>query len=165
MVSLNLFTDPTPLHHVISLTYEYTWAVWPLCLPFLFSLCLPWITCFPYLQYAFFLFFMCQKSPSPSSLTIILNFFFLFRVASQNMDVPRTGVELDLQLLVYTIATETLDPSLICDLHHSLWQQWIFNPLSKARDWTCILMDVSRVLNLLSHNRNSCFELFMPPSP
>ena len=27
--------------------------------------------------------------------------------------------------------------------------------LSKARDWTCILMDTSQVLNPLSHNRNS----------
>ena len=31
----------------------------------------------------------------------------------------------------------------------------ILNPLSKARDWTCILMDTSWVCNLLSHSGNS----------
>ena len=30
-----------------------------------------------------------------------------------------------------------------------------FNPLSKARDRIYILMDTSRILNLLNHNRNS----------
>ena len=36
-----------------------------------------------------------------------------------------------------------------------------FNPLSKARDWTHILMDTSWFLNLLNHNGNSkgCFLL------
>ena len=44
-------------------------------------------------------------------------------------------------------------------LHRSLQQHQILNPLSEARDQACILMDTSRVLNLLSHNRNShCVE-------
>ena len=30
-----------------------------------------------------------------------------------------------------------------------------FNSLSEARDWTCILMDTSHILNPLSHNGNS----------
>ena len=30
-------------------------------------------------------------------------------------------------------------------LHHSSQQHWILNPLSKARDWTCILLDTSWV--------------------
>ena len=34
-------------------------------------------------------------------------------------------------------------PSHICD--HSSQQHWILNPLSEVRDWTCILMDASRV--------------------
>ena len=33
----------------------------------------------------------------------------------------------------YTTATATPDPSPICDLHQSLWQHWILNPLSEAR--------------------------------
>ena len=38
-------------------------------------------------------------------------------------------------------ATATLDQSHICKLCHSLWQCWILNPRSEARDQTCILMD------------------------
>ena len=57
------------------------------------------------------------------------------------MEVPRLGVELELQLLVYTTAIAAWDLSCICDLCHSLWQYWILNPLSEARDQTCILID------------------------
>ena len=56
------------------------------------------------------------------------------------MEFPRLGVEPELQLPAY--ATATPDPSCICDLHHSSWQHWILNPLSVARDRTCILMDI-----------------------
>ena len=55
------------------------------------------------------------------------------------MEVPGLGVELELQLLAYTTAMP--DMSHICDLPHSLWQRWILNPLSKARDQTRILLD------------------------
>ena len=41
----------------------------------------------------------------------------------------------------YTTATAMPELSHICDLHHSSWQCQILNPLSEARDWTCILMD------------------------
>ena len=67
------------------------------------------------------------------------------------MEVPRLGVELELQLLVYTTATATWDLSHVCDLHHSLWQHQILNPLSEDGDWTRILMDSF----LLHHNVNS----------
>ena len=46
------------------------------------------------------------------------------------------------------------DPNRICNLHCSFWQGQILNPLSEARDQTHILMEISWVLNLLSHNRN-----------
>ena len=64
------------------------------------------------------------------------DFFFLFTFL--HMEVPGLEVELELQLLAYTTATATPDPSHICNLHHSLWQQWILNPLSEARDQTRI---------------------------
>ena len=35
------------------------------------------------------------------------------------------------------------DPSHVCDLHHSSWQCWILNALSKARDQAHILMDTN----------------------
>ena len=57
------------------------------------------------------------------------------------MEVPRLGVKLELQLLAYATATATPDTSCICDLHHSLQQLQVLNPLSKARDWTQILTD------------------------
>ena len=59
------------------------------------------------------------------------------------MDVPRLGVELELQLPAN--ATATADISCVCELHHSSQQRWILNPLSKARDRTHILMDTSRI--------------------
>ena len=61
------------------------------------------------------------------------------------MEVPRLGVGSELQLPAYTTATAALDPSLICGLYHSSWQHWILNPLRKARDRTCVLMDNSGV--------------------
>ena len=56
------------------------------------------------------------------------------------MEVPRFGVKSELQLLAYTTATATPDPSHICDLHYSSGQHQILNPLIEARDQTCNLM-------------------------
>ena len=61
------------------------------------------------------------------------------------MEVPRLGVESELPLLAYTTATETQGLSCVYNLHHISQQCWILNPLSKARDQTCNLMDPSRV--------------------
>ena len=52
------------------------------------------------------------------------------------MEVPGLGTESQLQLLAYTTATATPDPSHVCNLHHNSWQCWILNPLSEARDQT-----------------------------
>ena len=71
----------------------------------------------------------------------------------QHMEVPRKGVESEMQLPAYATATAMPDPSLICDLHLDLWQHQILNPLSK--DWTHILMDTSHILNLPSQNRKA----------
>ena len=46
------------------------------------------------------------------------------------MEVPRLGVESELQLPAYTTATVTRDPSLIFDLDPSSQQCWILNPLN-----------------------------------
>ena len=59
------------------------------------------------------------------------------------MAVPRLGEEFELEPLAS--ATAMPDLSRVCDLHHSSWQSWILNLLSKARDQTCILMDSSRI--------------------
>ena len=76
------------------------------------------------------------------------------------MEIPRLGVTSALQLPVYTTATAKSGPSHICDLHRSLWQHQILNPLSEARDRTHILVGTSRVFNPLIHSRNSLPDFF-----
>ena len=49
-----------------------------------------------------------------------------------HMEVPRLGVQLELQLPAY--ATAMPDSSFVCNLHCSLWQCCILNLLGKARD-------------------------------
>ena len=61
----------------------------------------------------------------------------------QHMEVHRLVVKLELQLLTYTTAIATEDPSCVWDLHHSLWQHWILNPLTEARNQTCILTETT----------------------
>ena len=61
------------------------------------------------------------------------------------MEVPRLQVESELQLLAYTTATATPDPSRIFDLHHSSQQCWILNPVSKASNRTHNLMVPSQI--------------------
>ena len=57
----------------------------------------------------------------------------------------RLRVESELQPPAYTIATATQDPSHVCNLHRSSRQSRILNPLSEARDQTCVFRDPSRV--------------------
>ena len=71
------------------------------------------------------------------------------------MEISKLGVKLELQLPAYATATAMLDPSCICDLRCSLQQCWILSPLSKAMDQTHVLMEISQILNLLSHKGNS----------
>ena len=61
------------------------------------------------------------------------------------MDIPRLRVESELQLSAYATATATQDLNCICNLRHSSQKHWILDPLTEARDQTCILMDTSRV--------------------
>ena len=85
-------------------------------------------------------FFLCphvlEWNPDPKF--IFLFFIFCLFVSSGphlwHMEVPRLGVELELQLPAYAIATAAGDLSHVCDLHHSSWQCRILTPLHKARD-------------------------------
>ena len=105
----------------------------------------------------------CNHHPWESDQTKKANFLppppFFLRPHLWHMEVPRLGVELELQLLAYTTASATQDLSHICDLHLSLQQHQILNPLSEARDWTHILREISWVLNLLSHDGNTKSQL------
>ena len=81
--------------------------------------------------------------PRSIFLTTELSCFVLFLGAHPwHMEVPRLGVKLKLERLAYTTATATQDPSRVCNLHHSSWQRQILKPLSEAKDWTCILMEL-----------------------
>ena len=62
-----------------------------------------------------------------------------------HMEVPRLGVESELQLPACITATAMQDPNHICDLHYTSWQCQILNPLSKAMDQTHILMDANQI--------------------
>ena len=64
------------------------------------------------------------------------------------MEVPRLGVKLELQLLAYTTAIATWDLSCVCGLHYSSQQHRILNPLSKVRDQTHILRDISQITQI-----------------
>ena len=80
--------------------------------------------------------------PGSAQVIFFLSLFLFFlRLLMWYREISRLGVESELQLPAYAIATVMLDPSLICDLHHSSRQCWILDPLSKARDGTCILTE------------------------
>ena len=80
-------------------------------------------------------------------------FFFLFLFLSfvflgphpWHTEVPRLGVELELQLMAYATVTSAPDLSHICDLYHSSRQCRILNPLSEARDRTLNFMVPSQI--------------------
>ena len=64
------------------------------------------------------------------------------------MEVPRLGVQSELQLPAYITATAMWDLSLVClvcDLHHSSRQCQILSPLIEARDRTHNLMVPRRI--------------------
>ena len=73
----------------------------------------------------------------------------------QPMEAPRLVGESKLQQPAYTTATATRDPSHTCNLPCISRQRRILNPLSEARDGTCVLIDTSWACNPLSHNGNS----------
>ena len=90
-------------------------ATWRECLP----QNSPLLTLFPSQESCSFLvFFVCFL------------FFCLFVFLGphpRHMEVPRLGVESELQLPAYATATAMPDLSCVCDLHHSSWQCWILN--------------------------------------
>ena len=100
-----------------------------------------------------------QRSLFFSFLSFFFFFFFFFcflGLCLLHVEVLGLGVKSELQLLQ--------DLSHVCDLHYSSQQCQILNPLSKAKDWTLILMDTSWVHNPLSHNGNSQQRPFLTSS-
>ena len=79
-------------------------------------------------------------------LFLLLLFVFL-APHPLHMEVPRLGVESELELPATAMATGDL--SGICNLLRSLRQRGILNPLSEARDQTRNLRDTSQVRYIL----------------
>ena len=91
--------------------------------------------------------FQTQSVLTTCLLNIFLNFFFFFfclfafsRAAPTAYGGSQGRGLIGVVALAYTRATATWDPSCVCNLHHSSGQNWILNPLSKARDRTRNLM-------------------------
>ena len=105
----------------------------------------------------FFSFFFSSKwsiSPGNERVKSLKLAFFFLGLRPQHMEVPRRGVELELQLPACTTAIVTRDPNHVCDLHQSSRQHRILNLQSETRDGTHILMDTSWVRKRLSHNES-----------
>ena len=75
------------------------------------------------------------------TIYFFLSFFFFLGLLLQHMEVPRLGVESELQLPAYATATAMPNLSHVYDLHHSSGQHQILNPLTEARDQICILTE------------------------
>ena len=89
---------------------------------------------------------MSEKCYNQNEIMYFFIFFFFFWSIClflgphlQHMEVPRLGVDSSYS------CWPTPDLSHVCDLHHNSWECQIFNPLSKARDPTCILLDISQI--------------------
>ena len=96
-----------------------------------------------------------------------MNFgFFLFVCFAflgphmQHIEIPRLGVESELQVLGWATAISMQDLSHICDLYHSSWQYQILNPLNKAWYQTWILMDISQVCHPWTTIRTPKWDFF-----
>ena len=72
-------------------------------------------------------------------------FFFFLGLHQWHMEVPRLGGRIGATAVGLATATATPDPSLVFNPHHSSQPHQLLNPLSKARDRTCILMVPSRL--------------------
>ena len=68
-----------------------------------------------------------------SFLFVCLFVFCFLGPHAWHMEVPRLGVELELQLPAYPTGTAMPDTSCTCNLHHSSQQCRIHNPLREAR--------------------------------
>ena len=81
-------------------------------------------------------------------MTCLLILFF--RVAPATYGISQARGQIRRQLQADATATAMPDLNRIHYLRHG--NTTSFNPLSEARDWTCILMITNQILNLLNHS-------------
>jgi len=81
-----------------------------------------------------------MPNTQPSALQVFLFFVFVFKGLTPVIwRFPGKGSNRSCS------CWPTPQPSQVCNLHHSSRQRWTLNPLNKARDQTCILMDPSQI--------------------
>ena len=86
-----------------------------------------------YVPFLFLLFYFNSRFIGTSLPSNLIFFSFVFLGPySQLKEVPRLGVQLELQLPAYTTAIAMQDPSRTCDLHHSSWQCWTLTELGQG---------------------------------
>ena len=89
------------------------------------------------------------------SFPLLLFFFCLFRATPTAYEGSQARRPIGAVAAGLHYGHSKPDPSHICHLHLSSQQQWILNPLRKARDQTCILIDASQICFPSSHNGSS----------
>ena len=126
-----------------------------------------------------------MTTPDPSRLrhkgtllsAILFHFIILFLFCflgphPRHMEVPRLGVESELQPPAFATATATPDPSCVCNLHHG----WIPDSLNEARiepasSWILVRFVSAAVrwefpLSCILQDRPKCYsaQLTLPPT-
>ena len=66
--------------------------------------------------------------------------FFLFGATPIAYESSQARGQIRIAAAGWITAKVTQDLSHVCKLHHSSWQRWIPNPMSRAREQTCVLM-------------------------
>ena len=89
----------------------------------------------------------CEWQGKSSILATNYFFFFFFFLLFRASHTAHGGSQARgrIRAAAASYSHSTTDPSSFCDLHHSSWQHWTLNPLSKARDLTCNLMVPSQI--------------------
>ena len=97
---------------IVADIYTYSLSPSPKCGQFAFRGGILFLSCY----FKLFLFYF------------LFNFFVILGPQPWHMEIPKLGVQAELQLPAYTTATATTYPSHLSDLHHSLQQHWILSP-------------------------------------
>ena len=131
------------LSHIISksmsLDFFFFWLIWKVAVLTRYNLISISVKGpLPPIWKIFFFHFCSVQVPLLGYLFIYLLFCFLGPYL-RHKEVPRLGVESELQLPACTKATAVRDPSRVCDLHHSTWQRWILKPgIQPASSWIVV---------------------------
>ena len=112
---------------------------------------------FPFFSFYFSFFFFLFLSLVKFQRNHLDLFFFWLHL--RYMEVPRLGVKSELQSTSQPQQCE-IQATSVTHATACSNARFFLNPLSKTRDQTHILMDISQIFNKLSHNGNSLIQHF-----